>query len=233
MAKDVKSNAHKKIIEAALFISNGPLMLDELGTITGINSLGYVKEILNELKKEYEEKGIEIISGRDGWEMQVRSDILPRVAHLTPYSDMPEGCKRTLALIIYKEPIKQADIIKIQGNKAYAYLKKLVRMGLIRTEREGRTKKIILTQEFERYFGEERTKVKKVLSDAVEKSLEKKTSEGIGIGSQAPKKSSDDEPEYADEPKQKKVKPKPKAPSTEELKQIFGEDNPNLMELDI
>ncbi|MBU0898662.1 MAG: SMC-Scp complex subunit ScpB [Nanoarchaeota archaeon] len=228
MVNDIKSTTHKKIIEAALFISNQPLMIDELGKIAGINSLGYVKEVLTGLQKEYEEKGMEIVSTQDGWEMQVRASVLPQVAHLTPYSDMPEGCKRSLALIIYKEPITQAEIINIQGNKAYAYLKKLRKIGLIRTERFGRTKKIILTQEFERYFGEEKSKVKKVLSDAVERSIQ-------GKEPKTESKLKKDEFEYSDEPKSKKSarKIEPKKPSTEELKQVFGENNPNLAELDL
>jgi len=226
MARDIKSPVHRKIIEAALFISNGPLMLDELGKISGINSLGYVKEILESIQKYYEESGIEVVSTPEGWEMQVRTEILPKVAHLTPYSDLPEGCKRTLALIIYKEPVNQADIIKIQGNKAYTYIKKLVRTGLVRTEKEGRSKKIILTQEFERYFGEEKEKIKRQLAAAVESSKPRQD---------------DDEPDEPGEheerksaKRQDKKKPgKENGPSEEELKKVFGEDNPNLMELDI
>lgn len=232
MTSDIKSTTHKKIIEAALFISNQPLMLDDLGKIAGINSLGYVKEVLAELRKEYEEKGIEIVSTQDGWEMQVRANVLPQVAHLTPYSDMPEGCKRSLALIIYKEPITQAEIIHIQGNKAYAYLKRLRKIGLIRTERFGRTKKIILTQEFERYFGEEKSKVKQALTAAVEKSISRDKAD------EEKKEHKKEEFEYADEPKSRKSKKsvkkiETKKPSAEELKQVFGEDNPNLAELDL
>ncbi len=156
------------VIEAALFISPKPLMLDSLARISGVNSLGYVKELLLKLQKEYEERGVEIVNTPYGWHMQVRQDFLPAVAHLTPYSDIPEGCKRTLALVAYKEPIKQAEVIRIQGNKAYTYIKQLVRMGLIKTEKKGKTKVLKLTQEFERYFGEERKRIKKQLASALE-----------------------------------------------------------------
>jgi len=154
---------HQKILEAALFMSSRPLMLDEIGKILGVHSLGYVKEMLEKLQKEYADKGIEIVNTPQGWVMQVKPEFLGKVAHLTPYADMSEGCKRSLAIIAYKEPVSQAEIIKIQGNKAYSYLKQLQKRNLIKAEKKGRTKIIRLTQEFERYFGEEKEKIKEKL----------------------------------------------------------------------
>ncbi|HDD72607.1 MAG TPA: SMC-Scp complex subunit ScpB [Candidatus Aenigmarchaeota archaeon] len=162
----------KKIIEAALFISTRPIMLNELGRLSGIHSLGHVKEILQELQREYEGRGLEIIQTQDGWQMQVRPELLPRVAHLTPYSDLSGGCKRTLALVVFKEPVKQSEIIKIQGNKAYSYIKELIKRGLIKAEKRGHTKILHLTQEFERYFGEEREKIRERMREMVEKGSE-------------------------------------------------------------
>jgi segregation and condensation protein B len=153
----------QKILEAALFMSSRPLMLDEIGKILGVHSLGYVKEMLEKLQKEYEGRGMEIADTPQGWVMQVRPEFLGKVAHLTPYSDMSEGCKRALAIIAYKEPVQQSEIIKMQGNKAYSYLKHLQRRNLIKAERKGRTKVIRLTHEFERYFGEEKERIKERL----------------------------------------------------------------------
>lgn len=161
--KDVKPPTKDNmlsVLEASLFMSSRPLMLDELAKISGINSLGYLKQLLVRLQKEYEPRGMEIANGRGGWKMQVRQHLLQHVAHLTPYSDVPEGCKRTLALIVYKEPMKQADLIRIQGNKAYTYIKDLRKRGLVKTEKKGRTIVVKLTQEFERYFGDERKKIR-------------------------------------------------------------------------
>lgn len=154
---------HKKVMEAALFISSQPLTLDQLARIAGINSLGHVKELVEELQKEYEGRGLEIFGSSDGYCIQVRPKMLPKVAHLTPYSDLGEGPKRTLALVTLKEPVKQSVIIKAQGNKAYSYIKELKKRGLLITEKEGHTKIIKLTQEFERYFGEEKSKIKEQL----------------------------------------------------------------------
>lgn len=151
------------VVEAALFISPRPLMLDDMARVAGVNSLGYLKGLLQKLQEEYADRGIEIVNTSEGWQMQVKQDFLPMVAHLTPYSDLSEGCKRALALIVYKDPLKQSELIKIQGNKAYSYLKSLERRRLIKREPHGRTKLLKLTQEFERYFGEGKERVKEEL----------------------------------------------------------------------
>ncbi len=151
---------HKRLVEAALFMSPEPLSINELSRISGLGSLGQLKGLLNELMEEYSGRGIQITENPLGWKMEVRQDLLQNVAHLAPYSDLSEGCKRTLALVVYKEPIDQADVIKIQGNKAYSYIKKLVKAGLVRAEKTGRTKKLHLTKEFEKYFGQEKEKIK-------------------------------------------------------------------------
>ncbi len=153
----------KKLLEAALFMSSRPLMLNEIAKILNINSLGYVKELLEKLQKDYENRGIELAKTAKGWQLQVRQDFLPSVASLTPYHNISEGSKRTLALIVYKEPARQSDIIRIQGNKAYSYIKALLKMNLINVQRSGRTKILTLTQEFERYFGEEKKRIKQMM----------------------------------------------------------------------
>ncbi|MCK5018357.1 MAG: SMC-Scp complex subunit ScpB, partial [Candidatus Peribacteraceae bacterium] len=158
----------KKVIEAALFMSPKPITSKEIAKMTGFPER-HVEERLEELRTDYENdcKGVEITRDPEGWGMRVKPGILPQVAHLTPYSDLKEGHKRTLALVAYKEPIKQSKVIKIQGNKAYAYIKRLSKKGLIKSHKEGRTKILTLTKEFERYFGEEKQRIKELLSNGV------------------------------------------------------------------
>lgn len=157
----------KELIEAALFISTQPLDLKELSKVTGISSLGALREQLNELSRDYENSGVQIIETAEGWLMQVRSDLLDKVAHLTPHSDLTEGEKRTLALIAYKEPMEQREIIKIQGNKAYNYIKSLTERGLIDGKKKGHTKDLFLTAEFENYFGESKEKIRERLAKSL------------------------------------------------------------------
>ncbi len=165
----------KRVIEAALFMSSEPLDIKQLSRLTGISSLGHLEEKLGELSREYESRGIEIVKTPEGWWMQVRQDILGKVAHLSKYSDLEEGHKRTLALVAYREPILQSKIVKSQGNKAYSYVKKLEKKGLVKTERMGRSKLVTLTREFERYFGDEKEKIRNRLIRTAER-MEKEQS---------------------------------------------------------
>ena len=108
----------KKIVEAALFMSPKPITSKELSKITGFPEK-QVEEKLEELMLDYENegKGVEITRDPEGWGMRVKPGILPQVAHLTPYSDLKDGHKRTLALVAYKEPIKQSEWDRIFGEK--------------------------------------------------------------------------------------------------------------------
>jgi len=164
---DTESVESRKLLEAAFFMSSEPMSLEKLSKIVGIHSLGYLKQLLLEVEKEYLHRGFHLVQTSEGWMFQVDNRFLNRVAKLTPYSDLPEGQKRCLALVAYKEPIKQSEIIRIQGNKSYAYIKQLSKKGLIKAERHGRTRVISLTQEFERYFGKDKESLKEKLVEKI------------------------------------------------------------------
>jgi len=160
---DTASIDHKRLLEAALFMASEPLSMEKLSKISGVHSLGFLKQMLVDIVQEYESRGFHLVENNSGWMFQVDRKFLSKVAGLTPYADLPEGEKRCLALVAYKEPVLQSEVINIQGNKAYNYIKNLVRKGLIRTERKGRSKELSLTLEFERYFGEDKEKIRERL----------------------------------------------------------------------
>jgi hypothetical protein len=147
----------------------------------------------------------------------VRPRLLPSVAHLTPYSDLGEGPKRTLALVTLKEPVRQSEIIKTQGNKAYSYIKDLIKKGLIVSEKEGHTKILKLTQEFERYFGEEKQKIKEQL----QRHLESSGREGEPV--YGPEESLGDQ-QFLEEARPQKQKARTSVIKEEAAKLIPGED---------
>jgi len=154
----------KALIEAAFFVSNKPLTpkyLSKLFSIPEEEVISIIDKLLDELKKE--ERGIMLIQTTEGYELVVKPEYRNLVAKIAPFSDLSEGVKRTLAIIIAKQPIKQSTIVKIQGNKAYGYLKILEKKGLIKAERLGRTRIISLTKNFEEYFGKSVEEVRKEL----------------------------------------------------------------------
>ncbi len=165
----MQRDERQAIIEAALFITPRPLSLTELARLAGIGSLGYAKELMERLAEEWATRGVNIVEVEGGWKMQVRPDLLASVAAVSPYTELGEGCKRCLALIIYKEPARKADIVKIQGNKAYSYIKELEKAGLIKSQKAGRTAILRLTAQFERYIGAKKEEIKRQMAAVLQK----------------------------------------------------------------
>jgi segregation and condensation protein B len=164
----VKLDEKKALVEAALFISENPLSLQKLSKICGISSEKELEDILNRIKKEFDDPshGIELTITAEGYQFQVKDRFLEKVSGLTTYSDISRGALRTLSIVAIRQPILQSEIIKIQGNKAYNYIKNLENKGLIVTEKSGRTRLVKTTKEFERYFGKSLEEIKEKLKVA-------------------------------------------------------------------
>lgn len=158
-----KSADHKRLIEAAIFMSASPLDMGSISKIAGVSSLGYLKGTLLELRDEYEGRGFHLVERPQGWSFEVDGRFTEKVSSLTPYADLTDGAKRTLSLIAYKEPVPQSEVVKVQGSQCYSYIKDLSERGLVRVEKQGRSKVLSLTKEFERYFGEEKGKIRERL----------------------------------------------------------------------
>ncbi len=149
---DEKENLKK--LEAVFFISARWLNMQDLISLTDLNPL-LLKELISKLQEKYEslDSAIEIISKNDLWKMDVRqeySSIVNRLA--TGKSEFSKAEQETLAIIAYKQPIKQSVIIKIRGNKAYDHIKKFCDLELIKKKKVGHTYDLILSDEFFDYF---------------------------------------------------------------------------------
>ena len=67
-------------------------------------------------------------------------------------AEFNKGEQETLAIIAYKQPIKQSIVVKIRGNKAYDHIKKFIDIGLVVGKRVGHTKELRFSDEFFEYF---------------------------------------------------------------------------------
>jgi segregation and condensation protein B len=77
-------------------------------------------------------------------------DIVNKLA--TGSSEFTKAEQETLAIIAYKQPIKQSVIIKIRGNKAYDHVRRFSELGLIKKKRQGHTHELSLSDDFFDYF---------------------------------------------------------------------------------
>jgi segregation and condensation protein B len=143
---------HLKKVEAALFISGRFLSLKELVALTDINPI-LLRKILEDLTDEYKESALEIVNKGDLWKMDVGAEHLGMVNRLaTGSTEFTKAEQESLAIIAYKQPIKQSVLIKIRGNKGYDHIKKFVQLGLLQKKRAGHTWELSLRDEFYDYF---------------------------------------------------------------------------------
>lgn len=138
-------------IESALFIAGRFLSISELVALTDLNPL-VIKEVLPRIISRYA-GGIRIIEKNNLYKMDVAPEfsyIVNRLA--TGSSEFTKAEQSTLAIIAYKQPVKQSIIVKIRGNKAYDHVRKFLQLGLIKGKRAGHTKILELSEEFYDYF---------------------------------------------------------------------------------
>ena len=144
-------------MEAALFMSPKPVPLEELKSISDAESRVETKAMLEELIHYYKTKqsSIEIVSSEVGYQMRVRKEYEERVSHLATDAVFNKGVMKTLAMIAYKQPIIQSEVVKYRNNKAYDHLKVLFEEGFIKKEPKGRTYILTTTTKFIEYFGKD------------------------------------------------------------------------------
>ena len=156
------------LLEAVLFTTTDPLTFEQLQKLTKSRK-DELDKLLKELGQRYssEDYGIKL-SDIGGYKLVVKNDYVNNVSNLTPHSDISRGLLRVLSIIAYHEPIKQADIVKVIGNRTYEYVKELHERGLINIEKKSRTRMLTTTPRFEEYFDTKKEELKKNLDDIQE-----------------------------------------------------------------
>ena len=143
-----------KKLEAVFFISGRFLSMQELVSLSDLNPI-IIREIIGKLKEKYnnDSSAIEIVEKNNLWKMDVKSqyhEIVNKLA--TGNSEFSKAEQETLAIIAYKQPMKQSVLVKIRSNKAYEHIKKFYELGLIKKKKIGHTYELTLSHEFYYYF---------------------------------------------------------------------------------
>ena len=172
----------RRKIEAVLFTTGRFMELKEIAQACEIGSEGYAKEKLMELIKEYQDKNSALyIIEQDGrFKLNIKKEYGHLANKLVSTSEFDNPTTKTLAIIAYKHPAIQSDIIKARGNKAYDHVKILQENGLVTSEKSGRTRLLKLTQKFYDYFDTAGETVKQVFAD-VETTVKKQVAAKAGM----------------------------------------------------
>jgi len=151
---NLQEKENLKKLEAVFFVSGRFLNMQELISLTDLNPI-ILQDFIEKLQERYdkEDSAIQIVEKNNMWKMDVKqeySGIINKLA--TGSSEFSKAEKETLAIIAYKQPIKQSVIIKIRGNKAYDHIKKFSELELIKKKKTGHTHELTLADDFYDYF---------------------------------------------------------------------------------
>jgi segregation and condensation protein B len=114
----------KKVLETALLCAHEPLSINDMKKLYMENGEGEetiggdtIKSMLEELRNDWIDKGIELVSLSTGWRFQSRPDMKRYLERLNP--EKPPKYTRatleTLAIIAYRQPVTRGDIEEIRG----------------------------------------------------------------------------------------------------------------------
>jgi len=151
----LESEEAMALLEAALYVAGRPLNIETLGSIIGTQSEKKVKALANGLIEVYLKRhgALELIELKgQRFVLQLKPRYLPHVKRLAMRPLLSKGPLKTLAYIAYRQPVLQSQVISVRGTHAYDYIKELEYLGLIKTEKIGRTKLIQTTNTFADYF---------------------------------------------------------------------------------
>jgi len=164
----------KNKIEAVLFTTGRFIDIEELAKLCGIGSIGIVKEALTALKQDYETRNsaLYIVEQGNKFKLNIKKEYLYLTETLLTDSELDKPTQETLAVIAYKNPAMQSEIIKIRGNGAYEHIKILKELDFVISEPSGRSKILKLTNKFYDYFDVVEDQLKSKIQDTVDKAIE-------------------------------------------------------------
>lgn len=152
--EESKEKENQRLLEAIFFVSGRFLTMQDLISLSDLNPL-MIRELLEKIKEKYsrDDSAVEIVEKNGMWKMDVRQEFSFIVNKLaTGSSEFSKAEQETLAIIAYKQPIKQSVVIKIRGNKGYDHIKKFEDLGLVKKKKLGHTNELLLSDEFYDYF---------------------------------------------------------------------------------
>ena len=114
------NNEIKYLIEAALLAAGRPMSVDQLQNLFDGRSVpekAQIRQAINDLLDDYENRGITISEVASGFRVQVKTDMADRLEKLWEERSprYSRALFETLALIAYRQPMTRGEIEEIRG----------------------------------------------------------------------------------------------------------------------
>lgn len=174
----------EKEVEAILFAAGRIVTLEELSNLLDISETGLIKEAIKDIKRKLveNESPLIIVEEGEGWKLAVGEKYLPFVHKINTHTDLTFPVMETLAVISWKQPIMQSDVIRIRSTKAYEHIGELEEKGFISRVKHGRSFAIKVTQKFMDYFDlPDAAAVRELFKDFKDVTPQKKLGEEEGL----------------------------------------------------
>lgn len=149
----------KKAIEAILFASGRIVEIKELVIALEISEAEVI-ETIEEMKKDYENRGIEIVKVNDGYQLVSKKEYYENVCAVLDKRTKPalsNAALEVLSIIAYNPKVTRAEIENIRGVNSDACIYKLNEYNLIeeagKLDAPGRPMTYKVSNEFFRMFG--------------------------------------------------------------------------------
>ena len=114
----MNSQDAKRVLETALICASQPLPLRDMRVLFA-DAIGpdTLRSLLDELTREWEGRGVELVALATGWRLQSRPEMREYLDRLNP--EKPPKYSRavleTLAIIAYRQPVTRGDIEDVRG----------------------------------------------------------------------------------------------------------------------
>ncbi len=166
----------KRLVESVLFSASNPVSINEIKQATTL-SKKTVENMLAELIKDYNEErknqtSMEIVKAGEKYTMQVKKQYADKSIMFTK-PEIDDNLLKTLTLIAFHQPLKQSNLRRMIGAKAYDHVDDLTGLKLINTKKHGTTEMLTTSKLFPEYFGIESTDPKEIKTILMKKTSEK------------------------------------------------------------
>jgi len=160
----------EQVVEAVLFSSSHPLTVPEIEEAVG-RPRSEVRQGVKKLRRMYQNRktALEIVKIGRKFSLQLKSEFNKYGMEMMD-EEISKPLLKTAALIAYYQPIRQSELKKKVGEKAYDHVDTLEEKGLILSERDGRTYSLRTSSKFQEYFGLEardREELKRLMAEKV------------------------------------------------------------------
>ena len=159
---------NKKRVEAVLFVVGKEITLERVASLCSLEEKE-VESILIDLQQDYNnlDNALNLVKKENGWKLTVQDKYIPLVSSIVTSTELDRPLMETLAVIAWRYPVTQSEVIKLRSPSAYEHMKQLQEQGFVTKEKFGRTFKLSLSKKFFEYFDLPSDEAKQAFLDQV------------------------------------------------------------------